>query len=770
MDALKRTLLILLATTCCLAPTAADEVQPKVQIDWRAFLGNHDLVWKRLPTRWEQAPYFGNGNLGSMLYFDKQRNALRLQVFRVDVQDHRDNTHGWTAYSRPRLMIGSFYLTFEEKITGCDWRLDLYDATLRGTITTESGEVGFRHYVHSEDMVMETFLDGVNSLGFQSCKWTWEPERAETTRKGYPRTEQEIEAFAKSYGNHYRDTLKLFAPNPEIRIEGNHNEGVAIQDLLAGGQYAVAWKQTPTGNHHERHTVSISKTYPEQTAADQAQASVEHATRLNVSEPDKRHLDWWHNYYPASFVSIPDTRLESFYWQQMYKMACATRADRPMMDTAGPWIQPTPWPYITWDLNVQLCYWPVCVSNRLELGMSLVNTLDENKQNLINNVRPKVWQTDSAYIPVVSAQDLIEPRNGDMRYYDCVGNLPWAMHNVWMICRYSMDDELLREKWLPLAKRGVNLYRHMLIESSDGSLHLPSTYSPEEGKSPDCNYDLALLKWTCQALLTACQRLEIDDPLIPEWKRILMKLADFPVDENGFRVGSERPFARSHRHYSHLLMAYPLYMVNADQGNAERELIERSLKHWVSYKGALAGYSYTGAASLSCAIGNGNDALEYLKGLERFLQPNGLYKEAGPVMETPLSAAQSIHDMLLQSWGGTIRVFPAAPDNWQDITFHDLRTEGAFLVSAVRKAGQTKFVRIKSLAGEPCRLRPGLAGRVQATGSREFNLEEVAPGVFTIDLNEGEEAILWVGDQLPSLLVEPLTPDASRMNSFGLGE
>lgn len=29
-----------------------------------------------------------------------------------------------------------------------------------------------------------------------------------------------------------------------------------------------------------------------------------------------------------------------------------------------------------------------------------------------------------------------------------------------------------------------------------------------------------------------------------------------------------------------------------------------------------------------------------------------MYKEAGPVIETPLSGAQCIHDMLLQSWGG----------------------------------------------------------------------------------------------------------------------
>lgn len=42
-------------------------------------------------------------------------------------------------------------------------------------------------------------------------------------------------------------------------------------------------------------------------------------------------------------------------------------------------------------------------------------------------------------------------------------------------------------------------------------------------------------------------------------------------------------------------------------------------------------------------------------------------------------------DMMLQSWGGIIHVFPAMPTKWQDASFYQLRTEGAFLVSALRK-------------------------------------------------------------------------------------
>jgi hypothetical protein len=44
-------------------------------------------------------------------------NVIRLQIFRADVQDHRDDTWGWTAYSRPRLQVGYFSLDPVGKLT-----------------------------------------------------------------------------------------------------------------------------------------------------------------------------------------------------------------------------------------------------------------------------------------------------------------------------------------------------------------------------------------------------------------------------------------------------------------------------------------------------------------------------------------------------------------------------------------------------------------------------------------------------------------------------
>ena len=149
----------------------------------------------------------------------------------------------------------------------------------------------------------------------------------------------------------------------------------------------------------------------------------------------------------------------------------------------------------------------------------------------------------------------------------------------------AMDDGLLRESLYPVLRRAVNYHRHFLEEGPDGRLHLPRTRSPEYKSGPDCNYDLALLRWGADTLLDITARLGLEDPLTPEWRRIVEKLADFPEGGQGFLIARDVPLDSSHRHYSHLLMIYPLYLVNAEQSDGRMRIL-RSLDHWHSFPDA----------------------------------------------------------------------------------------------------------------------------------------------------------------------------------------
>jgi hypothetical protein len=697
---------------------------------WSTFLRGQDLVWTRLPTRWYEGPFLGDGLLGSMIYREPDANQVRFTVQHGRVQDHRPEFgSGWGTC---RLPVGHLTLEAAGTITAVDWRLSLWNAELTGTVTTTAGTLTLSALIHDEVLAVR-----VRASGGERAVWTFHPEEAISPRKIQ-------EAPPAGY-----------TPNPPWTTKTAADGTEQVLQPLRGAQTATAYRRDG-----DELLLSVGHSAPSTTAAETD--SLRNLRRAgSYGTLRRRHTRWWHAFYQKSFVSFPDQRLQSFHWIQLYKVASASRAGGPVMATSGPWLEPTPWPAVWWNLNVQLEYWLIHGSNHLELD-ALATTLRQNQEQLIANV-PTAYRADSSGVgrssDMFANREVGRPGSGSE-----AGNLTWALHNVWLSYRHSMDRALLRDTVFPILRRAVTYYLHFLTPGSDGKLHLPSTLSPEYPVVPpqDTNYDLALIRWACQTLIESAELLGIDDELAPQWREVLAKLTPYPVDDNGFMIGAETPYDRSHRHYSHLLMVYPLYLVNWDQPES-RDLITKSVEHWHALTGAHRGYSYTGAASIYAMTGDGDTAIGYLRKFfdtsTRYpCQANTHYTEAGPVIETPLSASQSLHDMFCQSWGGVIRVFPAVPTAWADVTLHDFRTQGAFLVSAVRRKGATRFIRIKSLAGEPLKLRHGLTGTltVLLDDGTPAPTRDLGGGTLAIDLPKGREVLVHSGSR-PDLVIAPVT-------------
>jgi len=173
----------------------------------------------------------------------------------------------------------------------------------------------------------------------------------------------------------------------------------------------------------------------------------------------------------------------------------------------------------------------------------------------------------------------------------------------------------------------------------------------------------------------------------------------------------------------------------------------------------------------NATLGDGENAIKQIHGHmadKRFVRPNTMYIEGSPVIECSIVLNRSLQDMLLQSWGNKIAVFPAIPDSWDSTVFHDLRAEGAFLVSARRRDGKTAWVRIKSLAGEPCRVQPGLSAKATLLiNGKPHQIEPSENGIYTLPLAKGDEAILYAGQDVPDLTISPLPADPTKINPFG---
>ncbi|WP_052329525.1 glycosyl hydrolase family 95 catalytic domain-containing protein [Rhodopirellula sp. SWK7] len=513
---------------------------------------------------------------------------------------------------------------------------------------------------------------------------------------------------------------------------------------------ATAWQIT---NSESRSTLylSIANEIPAaKQSAKVAVKTVQDATSVAFEVLEKEHRDWWHAYFQKSFLSIPDGRMESFFWIQLYKMAACSRADGPALDLLGPFLKITGWPGLWWNLNVQLTYWPFNTSNHLDIAENFITLIDENFDFMLAKHSGK-----------------------------SLGDFAWALHNYWLIYRYKGDHEAIQEKWVPKAMRIAKVYEGKQLRNDSGKIELTPMGSPEyQGfKSfPNTNYNLAILRWLLNTLIENCEKAEMHPEEVAKWKHTLVDLIPYPQDENGLMIGSEQPVDISHRHYSHLLALYPLFQLNPDSPD-DRDLVIKSVKHWhrIDNGKGLVGYSYTGAASLYAAFGQGNEANHVLQTFldgnigGGLLLSNTFYMESNgknPVIETPLSGAASIMELLLQSWGKKIRVFPATPDVWENASFDQLRAQGGFLVSAARTQGKTQWVAIKSLAGEPCVLK--VPGWDSAKTTGDIKVNKIAAGEFSIDLKAGQEILLVSDDYESNPVIASIPHDKAEQNLYGV--
>lgn len=687
------------------------------EVNWPTFMAQQDMVWNKVPKRWNEAPFFGNGMLGLFLYQEinnpdneystDEKNVLALHLGRGDYYDNRapldGDYHTWIY--RGRLPIGFFKIQSKGDITGVDWRMDLWNARLIGKVMTTAGEYQIEGKVHA---TFDSFYWNVIPGEGEDVNFIWQPQKAYS----YPKSVSEkiVEANQNKGGGEVSHFYTTFAATPypaapEVVVEegeaGNYSTQVIYGDR---GEQVTAWKVMKQDNGGKTMVGTVAFSHEMGRSKGEAQKNLSRAVKeVEGNTYNSSHEAWWHEYYPRSFVSLSDDFWEQFYWIQIYKYASATRADGMLIDTAGPWYQPGFHPLVWSDLNVQLDYWLPLTANRLDIGHSVMNKMDAGMENMVKNV-PEDWQDECMNAGVVFPGDFRAPARKIP-----ADHIVWLLHNYWLFCQYADDRERMRDGLFPLLKKANATYLRFIeehpLDLKDGKIHISSSWSPEAATGPDMNYTIALIKWSTELLLEINEENNLGDPKEKEWRNLLDNLVDYQTDENGFRLGRDHPFDHAHRHYSHLLPFYPLFDVTPDE---DASLIRKSVDFWLNTTENPAnikdtamnvtGYTCTGASSMYSALGDSEKAFEYLQKFSFVnIYSNSLYAEGKEqLIETPLSAAASINDMLLQSWDERIRIFPAVPKAWPDVHFNDLLAQRGVTVSADRTGGKTTYASLTS--------------------------------------------------------------------------
>jgi alpha-L-fucosidase 2 len=290
-----------------------------------------------------------------------------------------------------------------------------------------------------------------------------------------------------------------------------------------------------------------------------------------------------------------------------------------------------------------------------------------------------------------------------------------------------MDEKFLKNRAYPFMRECMVFYEQLLEPDENGVLHVPVTHSPEwQGNLPeawcsDSTIDLALIKYAARASAEAAARVGAKDEQ-SRWQHLADHLAPYPEDPEkwGLQLFPGQDLIESHHHHSHAAPIYPCGDLNIEGSDLDRDLIDRTL-HALEFRGTggWIGFSFSWMACIAARLGRGNQVWRMLQlYMDAFISPNtfnlnGDFKRLGVsclhydafCMEAGPAAAAGILEMLLQSWKRIIRVFPALPEHWRDVSFEQLRAEGAFLVSATMAGGQITEVRIESERGGVCRVK-----------------------------------------------------------------
>ena len=218
-----------------IAQQQVNRSQVNLNVNWQDFLSRHDMVWDTMPGDYFEAPFVGNGLLGTIVFKDNLLpNTLRFEVGRSDVYDHRSKDLPVAHYSG-RVPIGQLLLSTAGEIKDINLRTDLWNAEIRGTITTSLGLISFQCFVPTGDNVIVLNVKTTSKEQKAICRFR--PQQAVSSRY---------------LAQPLRDKGFVYMPNPPFREETLDGIPVVTQPLTMGDDFATAW--------HERKQTDSTRT------------------------------------------------------------------------------------------------------------------------------------------------------------------------------------------------------------------------------------------------------------------------------------------------------------------------------------------------------------------------------------------------------------------------------------------------------------------------------------------------------------------------------
>lgn len=733
----------------------------------------HNLTFDKLAPQWDEAIPLGNGMIGALIW--GKDNTLRLSLDRADLWDERQafpleqhnfkwvqeqvknetykaaqawGDHPYDASPYPTKLPAAalaFDLIHMGKVISNE--LDL--TTAINTIRFDNGTT-VKNFIHATlpigyFEISASVTTPIDQILPQLLPHLYETKNQKNEDGVSVVSGQSLARLGYKQGTLNNTTNRQLLHQPTY--DGRYFEVLLEWKKIGNNKLIGAW--TIANNE----AADLSKVF-----TDKALAQLESG-----------HIAWWTNYWSKSSVSFPDPLLERQYYLEMYKLGSVAREGAPAITLQAVWTADNgglpPWKGdFHNDLNTQLSYWPAYTGNRLPEAKTFTDWLwkvrPENKR-----YTKHYFGVEGLNIPGVLTLNGY-PMGGWIQYALSPTVSAWTAHHFYWQWKYSMDDNFLKEQAFTYITEAATFLKNITFLKENGKRYLPLSASPEYNNNDITawfkdwtNFDLALANFIFSAAAEVNQ-VRGNKAAAQEWTATQQELPAYAADETGMLVAVGQPMEHSHRHMSPYMAIYPMNQLDINR-YGDKDVIKRSMRHleklgtkqWV-------GYSFSWIASMHARAKEADEAVSNLKKFaSNFCSINSFHvngdQKGGEysgftyrpfTLEGNFAFAQGVHELLLQSKGTYVEVFPATPKNWSNVSFTDLRTEGGFLISAAKQNGILTTINVKADANGTFTIRHEGDLNV-ADAKKKLTKKQTNEGqMYSISLKKGEKVALVVGN------------------------
>ncbi len=435
-----------------------------------------------------------------------------------------------------------------------------------------------------------------------------------------------------------------------------------------------------------------------------------------------KHESNWQDFWSKSGIQIDDSTMQNWWYRLLYFNRCFAQANGNVIGLKAGIDQLAGWhDSLKINYNTQQSYILGGPVNHPEFIEPLINDLTRNLNRAKWFAATAFMGSEGAFFHSDSWPFEPDPANCVTRNKHQFAYMPygysWGMQgqlavNLWEYYKYNPSSASLNKIYPVLSEIGL-FYCSMLENCKllNGQWKIGPSFLPEVGSygQYDTCYDITYINYCLKAVITAAT-LEGDTALANRCETDLALMPDYSTttdpNQGGQTVMAEwlgSGLQGSDKHATVAQSVFPSGEINWFSDPTRKAFGLRSLQREssiVAVQNSVVTYNVaTARMSSGTTISNTKKWLSPTASVDPE-QPNGLFAlgTQGYFNGEQVGIARIVTELLLQSVGDIIRVFPEWPED-EDAHFSNLLAQGGFKVSADQVAGAATNLRITSTVG-----------------------------------------------------------------------